>query len=143
MSSRQKRSREEPLEATETDISEVIDADTDEDEEEEVEEEEYVTIDMSLVRKEVECPICLGIIRKTSTVMECLHRFCRKCIDKSMRLGNKECPSCRTHLASRRSLKDDPNYDILIATLFPNIDKFEEEEFASLEEELGLPKKGI
>lgn len=28
-----------------------------------------------------------GIIRKTRTVMECLHRFCRECIDKSMRLG--------------------------------------------------------
>jgi hypothetical protein len=28
-----------------------------------------------------------GIIRKTRTVMECLHRFCRDCIDKSMRLG--------------------------------------------------------
>jgi len=28
-----------------------------------------------------------GIIKKTRTVMECLHRFCRECIDKSMRLG--------------------------------------------------------
>jgi len=31
--------------------------------------------------------IWVGIIRKTRTVMECLHRFCRECIDKSMRLG--------------------------------------------------------
>ncbi len=31
--------------------------------------------------------LCIGIIRKTRTVMECLHRFCRECIDKSMRLG--------------------------------------------------------
>lgn len=30
---------------------------------------------------------CSGIIKKTRTVMECLHRFCRECIDKSMRLG--------------------------------------------------------
>uniref|UniRef100_A0A804PDC0 RING-type domain-containing protein n=1 Tax=Zea mays TaxID=4577 RepID=A0A804PDC0_MAIZE len=68
-----------------------------------------------------------GIIRKTRTVMECLHRFCRDCIDKSMRLGNNECPACRTHCASRRSLRDDPNYDALIAALYPDIDKYEEE----------------
>uniref|UniRef100_A0A453FQD8 RING-type domain-containing protein n=1 Tax=Aegilops tauschii subsp. strangulata TaxID=200361 RepID=A0A453FQD8_AEGTS len=76
-----------------------------------------------------------GIIRKTRTVMECLHRFCRDCIDKSMRLGNNECPACRTHCASRRSLRDDPNYDALIATLYPDIDKYEEEELAFGEEE--------
>ncbi|KAL5680960.1 hypothetical protein ACJX0J_007345, partial [Zea mays] len=35
--------------------------------------------------------------------------------------------SCRTHCASRRSLRDDPNYDALIAALYPDIDKYEEE----------------
>ncbi|KAM0952177.1 putative transcription factor C2H2 family [Dioscorea sansibarensis] len=97
--------------------------------------EEYIIVKLSDVRKEVQCPICLGIIRKTRTVMECLHRFCRECIDKSMRLGNNECPACRTHCASRRSLRDDPNYDNLIATLYPEIDKYEEEETAFHEEE--------
>nr|GMD93106.1 putative E3 ubiquitin-protein ligase RING1a isoform X1 [Ipomoea batatas] len=77
-----------------------------------------------------------GIIRKTRTVMECLHRFCRECIDKSMRMGNNECPACRTHCASRRSLRDDPNYDALIAILYPDIDKYEEEELAFHEEEM-------
>ncbi|GJY35970.1 putative E3 ubiquitin-protein ligase RING1a isoform X2, partial [Tanacetum coccineum] len=75
------------------------------------------------------------IIRKTRKVMECLHRFCRECIDKSMRLGNNECPACRTHCASRRSLRDDPNFDALIALLFPDIDKYEAEEMAFHEEE--------
>ncbi|KAK6919608.1 hypothetical protein RJ641_015512 [Dillenia turbinata] len=67
--------------------------------------------------------------------MECLHRFCRECIDKSMRLGNNECPACRTHCASRRSLRDDPNFDSLIAALYPDIDKYEEEELILCEEE--------
>ncbi|KAM0952728.1 putative transcription factor C2H2 family [Dioscorea sansibarensis] len=66
--------------------------------------------------------------------MECLHRFCRECIDKSMWLGNNECPACHTHCASRRSLRDDPNYDNLIATLYPEIDKYEEEIQASIAE---------
>lgn len=42
-------------------------------------------------------------------------------------LRNNECPACRTHCASRRSLRDDPNYDALIATLYPDIEKYEEE----------------
>ncbi|XP_043689410.1 putative E3 ubiquitin-protein ligase RING1a [Telopea speciosissima] len=96
---------------------------------------EFVLVRLSDIRKEVQCPICLGIIRKTRTVMECLHRFCRECIDKSMRMGNNECPACRTHCASRRSLRDDPNYDSLIAALYPDIDKYEEEELAFYEEE--------
>ncbi|KAL7089002.1 hypothetical protein ACP275_13G161900 [Erythranthe tilingii] len=99
------------------------------------EKEEFIVVKLAEIRKEVQCPICLGIIRKTRTVMECLHRFCRECIDKSMRLGNNECPACRTHCASRRSLRDDPNYDALIAALYPDIDKYEEEELAFHEEE--------
>ena len=40
---------------------------------------------------------------------------------------NNECPACRTHCASRRSLRDDPKYDALISALYPDIDKYEEE----------------
>ncbi|KAL1165670.1 hypothetical protein V6Z11_A06G144200 [Gossypium hirsutum] len=104
-------------------------------------EQDHVIVKLSDVRKEVQCPICLGIIRKTRTVMECLHRFCRECIDKSMRMGNNECPACRTHCASRRSLRDDPNYDSLIAALYPDIDKHEEEELTLHEEEKARNKE--
>ncbi|KAK7345421.1 hypothetical protein VNO77_16025 [Canavalia gladiata] len=45
-----------------------------------------------------------GIIKKTQTIMECLHRFCKECIDKSMRLGNNERRACRS--ASRSSLRE-------------------------------------
>lgn len=102
---------------------------------------EFITVKLSDIRKEVQCPICLGVIRKTRTVMECLHRFCRECIDKSMRLGNNECPACRTHCASRRSLRDDPNYDNIIAYLYPDIDKYEEEELAFHDEEKARNKQ--
>ncbi|KAG9158691.1 hypothetical protein Leryth_025719 [Lithospermum erythrorhizon] len=105
------------------------------------ENDEFVAVKLSEIRKEVQCPICLGIIRKTRTVMECLHRFCRECIDKAMRLGNNECPACRTHCASRRSLRDDPNYDSLIAALYPDIEKYEEEELAFHEEEKARNKQ--
>ncbi|KAL5571128.1 hypothetical protein UlMin_020725 [Ulmus minor] len=100
-----------------------------------------VRIELAELRKDVQCPICLGIIKKTRTVMECLHRFCRECIDKSMRLGNNECPACRTHCPSRRSLRDDPNYDTIIAMLYPDIEKYEAEELAFHEEEKNRNKQ--
>nr|GMD91902.1 putative E3 ubiquitin-protein ligase RING1a isoform X1 [Ipomoea batatas] len=56
---------------------------------------------------------------------------------------NNECPACRTHCASRRSLRDDPNYDALIAILYPDIDKYEEEELAFHEEEMVRNKQQI
>ncbi|CAM6033792.1 unnamed protein product [Sphagnum compactum] len=90
-------------------------------------DEKYMSVCLPDIRKEMQCPICLGIIRKTRTVMECLHRFCRECIDKSMRLGNNECPACRAHCASRRSLRDDPKFDNLVAALYPNVDHYEAE----------------
>ncbi|XP_057455527.1 putative E3 ubiquitin-protein ligase RING1a [Lotus japonicus] len=105
------------------------------------EKPEFVYVPVQDIRKDVQCPICLGIIKKTRTVMECLHRFCRECIDKSMRLGNNECPACRTHCASRRSLRDDPNYDALIASLYPDIEKYEEEELEFREEEKNRNKQ--
>ncbi|XP_050205815.1 putative E3 ubiquitin-protein ligase RING1a [Mercurialis annua] len=117
------------------DDSEESESSSSEEEEDDDEKPEFVFVELPEIRKDVQCPICLGIIKKTRTVMECLHRFCRECIDKSMRLGNNECPACRTHCASRRSLRDDPNYDALIATLYPDIDKYEAEELAFHEEE--------
>ncbi|CAH2046501.1 unnamed protein product, partial [Thlaspi arvense] len=102
---------------------------------------ENMDIDLGEIRKDVQCPICLGIIKKTRTVMECLHRFCRECIDKSMRLGNNECPACRKHCASRRSLRDDPKFDALIAALFENIDSYEEEELAFHEDDKARNKQ--
>ncbi|XP_009626353.1 putative E3 ubiquitin-protein ligase RING1a isoform X1 [Nicotiana tomentosiformis] len=90
------------------------------------------------VRKDVECSICLGIIKRTRVVMGCQHRFCRECIDKSMRLGNNECPACRIHCASRRSLRDDPGFDTLIEAIYPDVEKYEEEELVFLEEERAL-----
>ncbi|XLT31323.1 hypothetical protein HN873_062615, partial [Arachis hypogaea] len=83
-------------EEEEDDDEEEEEEDDDEDEDEDSddtpssdseEKPEFVFVELLEIRKDVQCPICLGIIKKTRTVMECLHRFCRECIDKSMRLG--------------------------------------------------------
>ncbi|XP_027929958.1 putative E3 ubiquitin-protein ligase RING1b [Vigna unguiculata] len=96
--------------------------------ESEDDDEVWYPFDLEALRKDVECPICLGIIRNARVVMECMHRFCKECIEKSFRLGNNECPTCRTHCSSRRSLREDRLFDELISVIYPNIDEYEEKE---------------
>jgi len=80
-----------------------------------------------------QCPVCLGYMKKTFIVMECLHRFCGGCIQKCLRVGKKECPSCRVHIPSRRSLRPDSNYDALITKIFGDIEALESVEDKSIE----------
>ena len=78
------------------------------------------------------------------TTVECLHRFCNECIVTALRAGetlyscyrssvqtlagNKECPTCRKKLVSRRSLRPDPNFDALLAKIFPDREEYEEQQ---------------
>ena len=77
------------------------------------------------------CPICLGLMRG-ATATECLHRFCSECIESAIRLGRKECPTCRAPIATRRALRRDDNFDNLVRSLYPDVD-IEEEEFEEMD----------
>jgi hypothetical protein len=74
-----------------------------------------------LLNAELTCPICLSIVRCTHTFMECMHRFCQECIEKYLRLGQKECPKCRVKVSSRRALRPDPAFDKIIQKFYPDI----------------------
>lgn len=67
--------------------------------------------------RELTCPICLDILKQTMTIRECLHRFCSVCITKVLESGNKECPTCRKKLTSRKCFRPDPNFDLLVSQL--------------------------
>ncbi|KAF4522713.1 hypothetical protein B566_EDAN012730 [Ephemera danica] len=77
------------------------------------------------LHSELMCPICLDMLKKTMTTKECLHRFCSDCIITALRSGNKECPTCRKKLVSKRSLRPDPNFDSLISKIYPSRDEYE------------------
>lgn len=77
------------------------------------------------LHSELMCPICLDMLKNTMTTKECLHRFCSDCIITALRSGNKECPTCRKKLVSKRSLRPDPNFDMLIAKIYPSRDEYE------------------
>lgn len=38
---------------------------------------------------------------------------------------NKECPTCRKKLVSKRSLRPDPNFDALISKIYPSREEYE------------------
>lgn len=77
------------------------------------------------LHSELMCPICLDMLKNTMTTKECLHRFCQECIITALRSGNKECPTCRKKLVSKRSLRPDPNFDMLISKIYPSRDEYE------------------
>lgn len=85
------------------------------------------------LHSELMCPICLDMLKKTMTTKECLHRFCSDCIITALRSGNKECPTCRKKLVSKRSLRPDPNFDLLISKIYPSRDEYEAHQVRALE----------
>lgn len=89
-----------------------------------VNDDKEVLFKANEINQFITCPVCLAIIHKTMTVMECLHRFCESCIEKCLRMGRKECPTCRIKCSSRRSLRADPNFDALIHKLYPDLEEY-------------------
>eukprot|EP00041_Stephanoeca_diplocostata_P023148 m.562951 g.562951 ORF g.562951 m.562951 type:complete len:262 (+) comp22228_c1_seq1:76-861(+) len=82
---------------------------------------------------EILCPICLAPCRNTMTTMECLHRFCSDCISKSLRFSNKECPTCRHVCPTMRSLRPDPEFDAIVAQVYPDLDEFDLSQVKTME----------
>ncbi|ETV90984.1 hypothetical protein H310_14321 [Aphanomyces invadans] len=85
-----------------------------------------LTISPTLVHAEMQCPICLGIIRDAVVIKTCLHRFCDKCLKECLRSGIKECPSCRAPIGPKRSsIGRDVSFDQLIAAVYPDLERYE------------------
>ena len=93
--------------------------------------DEMSSVDIAALNVELRCPICLRLMRDP-VATECLHRFCKDCIEKCQRQAQKQCPSCRKPIATRRSLRPDPSMKRLIAKLYPDLDAFEADEEAEM-----------
>lgn len=96
-------------------------------------DETEIAVSARSLQSELTCPICLDMLTSTMTTKECLHRFCAECIVTALRSGNKECPTCRKKLVSKRSLRPDPNFDQLVEKIFPNREEYEAHQESILE----------
>ncbi|KAM7521667.1 hypothetical protein LguiA_011569 [Lonicera macranthoides] len=68
------------------------------------------------------CPLCNKLLRDATTIYECLHTFCRKCIHKKLSDEELECcPICETDLGCvpLEKLRPDHNIQDVRAKIFP------------------------
>ncbi|XP_075090003.1 E3 ubiquitin protein ligase DRIP2-like [Nicotiana tabacum] len=68
------------------------------------------------------CPLCHGLFTDATTISECLHTFCRKCIYKKLTDEDWECcPICNINLGSvpLEKLRPDHNLEDVRAKIFP------------------------
>ncbi|KDO53911.1 hypothetical protein CISIN_1g017653mg [Citrus sinensis] len=69
------------------------------------------------------CPLCSKLFRDATTISECLHSFCRKCIyEKITEEEIDSCPVCNTDLgcAPLEKLRADHNLQDLRIKIFPS-----------------------
>ena len=87
---------------------------------------EPVNYSTALIRKELECPICLRIMKEPVISRSCGHVYCKECIEKYIRQDklSKKCPSCRISITNRRHLVREPILEQLIKTAFPDLDDY-------------------
>ena len=93
--------------------------------------DETIKVALKDVRDLLSCPICLGVIQ-IATLGPCTHRFCKECIETSLRNTKNECPLCRVHIATKRAMRDDVNFDRIISSLYPNLKDFEDLEYEKM-----------
>ena len=90
----------------------------------------FIELDESILEDDLKCPVCLGILDTTYTVMACLHRFCSECLHRSLRIelapgkSSHECPSCRAKVRSQHfNCRTTSNlWHIYLLSFFKNIE---------------------
>lgn len=110
--------------------------------------EEDIIIRIRDVNPHIICPLCFGYFIDATTIVECLHTFCKKCIVKHLQVS-KNCPSCSQkihetqpflNLRADRTLQDIVYK--LVPNLFENEERRREEFYRSRGMMLKLKKKG-
>lgn len=71
----------------------------------------------SLAKSFMTCPICKETLKKVTTITNCLHRFCERCIKKHLQATSMTCPLCGVRLSSLRQLRTDVEYGRLVQQL--------------------------
>ena len=90
------------------------------------------------------CPICLDILRDAVATKGCSHRFCKECIEKTIRLNKKKvCPVCRRILGTKRELIQDNSLTEMITQVLGDVDAYIKEQNLKEQQQLNQKYQGI
>lgn len=81
-------------------------------------------MDSETIKEQLTCSICYDILDQPVSVLDCLHTFCKDCIDPWL-MEKRTCPSCR---AVARGTTPNSNLNALVDLLCPEARKAREEE---------------
>lgn len=120
--------------------------DDEEEEEDEAEHEPFeavtdgreVTFELARLNPYISCSLCNGYLREAHTITECLHSFCKVCIEQWFilrqnrdRWSHHECPRCRRVLEVPDPLKQAVRFDralqALVDKLLPELAQADDE----------------
>ncbi|KAJ3674718.1 hypothetical protein LUZ60_005334 [Juncus effusus] len=79
-----------------------------------------VVVERDSLASRLMCPLCEHIFEEATTIILCLHTFCRKCITEKLQ-EEENCPVCDLHLGATPTEKIRPDHSIqsLREKLFP------------------------
>uniref|UniRef100_W5N048 RING-type E3 ubiquitin transferase n=1 Tax=Lepisosteus oculatus TaxID=7918 RepID=W5N048_LEPOC len=83
---------------------------------------------VSMIRRNLECPICLDLLRDPVST-RCDHQFCRMCMLKHLsgsKRAGAQCPLCKAEV-TKRSLQDSSRFKQLVEALQRTIHAFEQD----------------
>ena len=69
---------------------------------------------LRLFESECRCAVCLDSLNGATAVCACLHRFCRPCIEGSIRMAKPVCPTCKASVPSHRVVRDDTRFQMIV-----------------------------
>ncbi|KAJ1266227.1 hypothetical protein BS78_08G135200 [Paspalum vaginatum] len=81
-----------------------------------------VMVKRELLARCMTCPLCRRLLREATTISECLHTFCRKCIYRKLNDEDLDnCPVCRIDLGCTpvEKLRADHNIQDVRSKVFP------------------------
>ncbi|XP_060533829.1 polycomb group protein Psc-like [Cylas formicarius] len=69
----------------------------------------------------ITCRLCEGYFIDATTLVECLHTFCRSCIIRYLETSKTQCPMCPTDKKKPQNFRPDPQIQSLVYKLVPSL----------------------